>query len=176
MAADPAHHQVGIESGGVGVTEGPARRPFTNGVHDWLEGVARCGQGVVECSPTGVGMTLDDAGLFEASEPLGQYGARDARQAALQFVEVADAEEQLADDDQGPAFAEYFGAFGDRAVLAVSLDEFTLWGRCSGWSGRQRRSVEVVRLTVWRVPHVRYSRLGSAGTEIGLSRSGGSVA
>jgi len=50
---------------------------------------------------------------------LGEEGAGDAGEAAGEVVEAADAAQQVADDEEGPALAEDLQRHGHRAVLAI---------------------------------------------------------
>src|SRR5690606_18385144 len=60
-----------------------------------------------------------DARLGQPLEATGEQRGRDQRQTATQIIEAAAARGQLANDQQGPAFAEYFGRLGERAELTV---------------------------------------------------------
>jgi hypothetical protein len=48
------------------------------------------------------GAALDDVGVLEPAEPLGEKTARDSRQSAVEIVEVVDTRQQLPDDERRP--------------------------------------------------------------------------
>jgi hypothetical protein len=65
------------------------------------------------------GPPLDHARLLQPAEALGEQRARDAGQAALELVEVADVGQELAHDQHRPAIGEDLGRARHRTVLAV---------------------------------------------------------
>lgn len=54
-------------------------------------------------------------------QPLDQDGRRSLGQGALQFAIALRAEQQLAHDEQRPAFAEQFGGLGHRTELSIGV-------------------------------------------------------
>jgi hypothetical protein len=77
--------------------------------------------------------SLDHTGLLQPAQALGQKRARDAGQAALELVEVADLGQQLAHDQHRPAIGEDLRRARHRTVLAVQVHGLSVAriARCS---------------------------------------------
>ena len=69
-------------------------------------------------APRGVRAPLEDAGVDERRQPVGEHRARDV-EVGPQVAEAADAEEAVAQHEQGPALAQHLEGAGERTVLAV---------------------------------------------------------
>ena len=65
------------------------------------------------------GIAFRSVNVLEEPQALHEQRARDARQAVLQVVEPVAAEQQLAQDQQRPAFGEDLRRLRHRAELAV---------------------------------------------------------
>src|SRR5262249_21641193 len=66
----------------------------------------------------------DDSTAFELLEPLGEHVRRDPREARAQVGEALRPEDEVADDEQRPAFPDEIERAGDPAVLSVAPDRF----------------------------------------------------
>jgi hypothetical protein len=62
---------------------------------------------------------MDDAIFLELFEPVREHVGRDAGQAAAEIGEPSRANQEVADDEQCPAFADHFDGASQTAVLAV---------------------------------------------------------
>ncbi|GAA3244950.1 hypothetical protein GCM10017691_51600 [Pseudonocardia petroleophila] len=62
----------------------------------------------------------DETGALQLAEPLGQQPARAPGQAAGQLVKARGADQEVPDDEQGPAVPEQLQGSRDGAVLAIA--------------------------------------------------------
>ena len=86
---------------------------------DGVEVAAAVGEPVlVPGRALGVAVALENAGVDQALEAVGEHVARHA-QAALEVVEAPDAAEGVAQDEERPAFADELERARDRADLVV---------------------------------------------------------
>ena len=117
--ADLEDERVGGELGGA-VERLRLGGPAGEGDDDRFELVAPVGE-LVDEGACGRAESLpsQDAGLLEFPQALGQHRRADPWQAALEVSEPFGPEEQLADDQQGPALSEEFGGVGGGAAVAV---------------------------------------------------------
>ena len=94
----------------------PLVAPLAQRGHDGPQGAALVGEEVVVAAAgLVVGAAFQDAGGDEGVEPVGEHVARDP-EALDEVVEAADAEERVAQDQQGPPLADDLEGLGDRAV------------------------------------------------------------
>lgn len=142
-AAEIVHEQFDVELVVVHESAGPAGSPFAESHDDGGEFAPGGGEEVLGVA-LALGLLLDEqASFLELLESLGEEGGRHLGESALQVVEAGFAEQEFADEEESPAFADDFGGFGDGAELAV-LDAHGLttvfvvscYILCRGWQTR----------------------------------------
>jgi hypothetical protein len=97
----------------------PPCAPLAEVVDDPLQRAPGSGQAIFGPLAARRDPPLDHARLLQPAEALGEQRARDAGQAALELVEVADVGQELAHDQHRPAIGEDLGRARHRTVLAV---------------------------------------------------------
>jgi hypothetical protein len=107
---------VAEEGGLVALAGEPVVAPLAQRDHHREEPTAhRREDVVVPLAGLVVGAAFEDAGLHQRVEPAGQHVAGDA-EAFTEVVEAGDAQEGVAQDEQGPPLADHLQRPGDRAV------------------------------------------------------------
>ena len=120
-AAHPPEQHDRIELRWSRVPECPARPPDAEDVDHALELTAGRGEMVGGGTRSRTRAPLDDPRSFQSPESLGEQGARDAGQAAVELVEVTDARQELPNDQRGPAVGQDLRGASDGTVLAVQI-------------------------------------------------------
>ena len=110
-------HQVRIVVLGQDVS--PAGAPDAERQADLGEFAAGFGEQV--CRRPATGGALDDTVADQVVQPLRQHASRQTRCAVEYLAEPSAADEEVPQDDRGPALGEHLRAQRDRTVLAVAL-------------------------------------------------------
>jgi membrane protease YdiL (CAAX protease family) len=97
----------------------PFRPPVLQSEHDLRQFTTRC-RGLVERTRTiGLGTDLDHPGALQFPQPFREQTTGKARCAVGDLVEGAATEQDVAQDDDGPALGQQVGCPSDRTVLPV---------------------------------------------------------
>lgn len=97
----------------------PLRSPVLEGQHDLRQLPTRRSGRIERAGTTGLGMDLDHPGALHFPQPLREQTAREPWRAVGDLVEGPAAEEDVAEDDDGPAFGQEIRGPSDRTVLPV---------------------------------------------------------